>query len=60
MVGFYSHPASVSLYVDDVSFWRGILSERDVVALHGGANGLGLNASDLASILTGFDDQVSV
>ncbi|MEN8782733.1 MAG: LamG-like jellyroll fold domain-containing protein [Akkermansiaceae bacterium] len=101
MVGVYSHPASMSLYVDglfvgtrtsdsgsfvtpdrfaigaldrtnnsivdpfggsvdDVSFWRGILSERDVMALHGGANGLGLNASDLASILTGFDDQVSV
>ena len=46
--------------VDDVSFWRGILSARDVAALHGGASGLGLNASDVAAILNAFDNQTSV
>jgi hypothetical protein len=97
MVGVYSHPASMSLYVDgvyvgtrttdsgafavpdrfaigaldrtdtsvvdgfnggvdDVSFWRGILSDRDVAALHGGATGLGLNASDVAALLNAFDN----
>ncbi len=42
--------------VDDVSFWRGILSDRDVAALHGGATGLGLNASDVAALLNAFDN----
>ncbi|MGJ8695367.1 MAG: LamG-like jellyroll fold domain-containing protein [Verrucomicrobiaceae bacterium] len=46
--------------VDDVSFWRGLLSDRDVAALHGGASGLGLNASDMAAILTGFENQETV
>lgn len=43
--------------VDDVSFWRGILSADEVAALSGGATGLGLNASDIASLLTGFEAQ---
>lgn len=46
--------------VDDVSFWRGLLSDRDAAALHGGASGLGLNASDIAAILTGFESQETV
>ena len=46
--------------VDDVSVWRGLLSARDVAALHGGASGLGLNASEVAALLTAFDNATSV
>ncbi|MDB4374120.1 LamG domain-containing protein [Akkermansiaceae bacterium] len=43
--------------VDDTSFWKGILSAEEVAALYGGATGLGLNASDIASLLNGFETQ---
>ncbi len=43
--------------VDDTSFWRGILSAEEIAALYGGATGLGLNASDVASLLNGFEAQ---
>ncbi|MEN8693629.1 MAG: LamG domain-containing protein, partial [Akkermansiaceae bacterium] len=46
--------------VDDVSFWRGIVTGSEAAALAGGATGLGLNASDIAVILNGFDTQTSV
>lgn len=46
--------------VDDVSFWKGIVTASEAAALSGGATGLGLNASDIAAILTGFDTQTSV
>lgn len=45
--------------VDDVSFWRGILSDGEIAALAGGGAGLGLNASDIASLLTGFEGQTT-
>ncbi|MFC7336598.1 LamG domain-containing protein [Haloferula chungangensis] len=101
IVGVYSHPSSLSLYVDgvfagerttdsgaynltdrfsigaldrsdtsvvdgfngsvdDVSFWRGVLSASEVAVLHGGAAGLGLNASEVAALLTAFDEQQAV
>ena len=40
--------------VDDVSFWKGVLSASEIAGIHGGA-GLGLNASDMDAILTGFE-----
>ena len=45
--------------VDDVSFWRGILTDGEIAALAGGGAGLGLNASDIASLLTGFEGQTA-
>ena len=45
--------------VDDVSFWSGILDASEIAALHGGGAGLGLNASDIDAILTGFEGGVS-
>ena len=41
--------------VDDASLWRGILDANEVAALAGGATGLGLNASDIDALLTGFE-----
>ena len=46
--------------VDDVSFWKGIITDSEAAALSGGATGLGLDASNIATILTGFDTQSSV
>ncbi|MDB4408593.1 LamG domain-containing protein [Akkermansiaceae bacterium] len=45
--------------VDDVSFWKGIITANEAAALAGGATGLALNASDIASLLDGFDTQSS-
>ncbi|MGI9245014.1 MAG: LamG domain-containing protein [Verrucomicrobiales bacterium] len=45
--------------VDDVSFWRGVLQENEVLVLNNGATGLGLNASDMDALLTGFEGQTS-
>lgn len=46
--------------VDDVSFWKGIITANEAAALAGGATGLGLDASDVASLLNGFDAQSGV
>jgi len=45
--------------VDDVSFWRGVLSGNEIAALNGAAN-LGLNASDMAAIFNGFESDTTV
>lgn len=45
--------------VDDVSFWKGIITANEAAALAGGATGLALDAGDVASLLDGFDAQSS-
>ncbi len=46
--------------IDDVSFWRGVLSATDVATLHGAAVNLGLNAGEVARLLLGFEQSVTV
>ena len=45
--------------LDDVGLWKGVLTDDEIIVLGSGGVGLGLNASDIDSLLTGFEAQTS-